>query len=143
VHTPVAVSTWNRISSGCTPELPAEHPHQLRAGQHGGTGGRVQQHELLLHPERERAGRAHRPRRAAGDRRGPPGTVRYGHHRGLLVREPAQREPLAQRADQSGGCARRGDQRPQQHGQREAGGRLHGHRRGDGQRGDVPGCRPG
>ena len=90
------------------------------------------------------AGRAHRPRRAAGHRRGPSCTARSGHyHDRLLLRERAQRQPLAQRAGQAGHCAGCGDQRPQQRGQRDGGCRLHGHRLGAGQRDDLPGCLPG
>ena len=126
------------------PRLPAEHPHQIGAGQHGGAGGRVQEHELLLHPQRDRGGRAHRPRRAAGHRRGPSCTARSGHdHDRLLLRERAWRQPWAQRAGQAGHCAGCGDQRPQQCGQRDGGGRLHRDRLGAGQRDDLPGCLPG
>ena len=132
------------------PRLPAEHPHQLGGGQHRGAGGRVQEHELLLHPQRDRGGRAHRTRRAAGHRRGPSCTARSGHDHdhlgrraGLLLRQRAQRQPLAQRAGQAGGCAGCGDQRPQQRGHRDGGCRLHGHRLGGGQRDHLPGCLPG
>ena len=79
VHTLVPVSTWNRISSCCDPRLPVEQPHQL-GGPRRSAGGRVQEHELLLYPQRDGAGRAHRPRPAAGHRRATSRTGRSGHH---------------------------------------------------------------
>ena len=90
VHTLVPVSTWNRISSCWIPGSPPSTRTGCRAGQHRGAGGRVQEHELLLHPQRDPARRAHRPRRAAGHRRGPSRTARSGHHHDHL--------PLRERA---------------------------------------------
>ena len=84
---------WGDLWGGTAktdPRLPAEHPHQVRAGQHSGAGGRVQEHEFLLYPQRDRAGRAHRPRRAAGHRRVPSRPARSGRYRDhLLLRERA------------------------------------------------------
>ena len=110
----------------------------------------VEEEFVLLDPQRDRGGRAHRPRRAAGHHRAPSRTARPGHHHdhlgrraGLLLRQRAQRRPLAQRAGQADGCAGCGDQRPQQRGQRDGGCRLHGHRLGGGQRDHLPGRLPG
>jgi len=45
VHT-LVVSTWNRHQLLLHPPAARRHPHSLGSGQHGGAGGRVQEHEL-------------------------------------------------------------------------------------------------
>ena len=97
VHTPVPVSTWNRISSCRTPGSPpsirtSSGPASTAAPVDGSSST-----NSSSTPSVTTAGRAHRPRRAAGHRHGPSRTARSGHYHdhlgrraGLLLR---QRQP--------------------------------------------------
>ena len=125
------------------PRLPAEHPHQIGAGQTvAPVDGSRSTNSSSTHSVIASAA-CTAPRRPTGTfaaRPAPPDpglttTCCSGSGRS------GSRWPSA--LGHAGDRAGRGDQRPQQGGQRDGGCRLHGHRLGGGQRDDLPGCRPG
>jgi len=139
VHTPVPVSTWNRISSCRTPGSPpsirtSSGPASTVAPVDGSSSTNSSSTPSVIGPA---------ARTAPG---GPPGAV---------AARPAPPDPGITATTCCSGAGRsgsrwpsalarpatapgRGEQRPQQRGQRDGGCRLHGHRLGAGQRDDWP-----
>ncbi len=63
------------------PRLAVEHLRQDRAGKDGGASGRVQEHEFLLHAQRDPARRTSHPGRAAEHREARSGAAGPGRRR--------------------------------------------------------------